>query len=108
MGREVWSTLAVNDHLFPRNFATDVMLFDRRLFPVPEDGFLPDHWATYDPHLPVELRRNSSEWSRWALVEEVSKRRRELADACPLRLFRTYGHKPATPWPASPPSRPVP
>lgn len=35
MGREVWATYAVNDHLQPKAFVADVLLHDRLVIPVP-------------------------------------------------------------------------
>jgi len=65
MSREVWSTYSVNDHLYPQNFPADVMLFDRLVFPVPEDGEFPHFDAGYDPTLPLEWIRIDAEWRRW-------------------------------------------
>ena len=45
--------------------AADVMLFDRLVFPVPEEGIFPSPDAGYDPGLPVEWIRNGPEWARW-------------------------------------------
>ena len=64
MSREGLVNILVTDHLHPRNFAADVMLFDRLVFPVPEQGRL-DPYIAYDPHLPFEWKRDEAEWSRW-------------------------------------------
>ena len=37
MGREMWATYSVNDHLRARAFIADVMLFDKLVIPVPPD-----------------------------------------------------------------------
>jgi hypothetical protein len=64
MSRELWATYSVKDHLRPRELAVDVMLFDRLVFPVPEEGHFPEN---SDPTKrgPVEWKRNAAEWSRW-------------------------------------------
>lgn len=38
MPREVWGTYSVIDHKAPRAFIADVMLYDRLVLPVPEEG----------------------------------------------------------------------
>jgi len=64
MSRELWATYSVKDHLRPRELAVDVMLFDRLVFPVPEEGRFPEN---SDPteRGPVEWERNAAEWTRW-------------------------------------------
>ena len=50
MGREVWGTYSVRDHLREHPWAADVLLYDRLVVPVPpEPG---------DP-------RDPAEWARW-------------------------------------------
>jgi len=46
MGFETWATYAVNDHLMPRAFVRDVMMFDRLVVPIPPTG-------------------DANEWERW-------------------------------------------
>ena len=53
MSREVWSTYSVKDHLYPRNFPADVMMFDRLVFPVPEVGSFPAG-EVYETSTPME------------------------------------------------------
>ena len=44
MGREMWATYSVNDHLRPRAFIADVMLFDKLVIPVPPDDAARAEW----------------------------------------------------------------
>jgi hypothetical protein len=44
MGRELWATYSVKDHLDPMALAADIMMFDRLVFPVPEAG----DWARWE------------------------------------------------------------
>ena len=66
MGRQVWATYAVTDHLQSRALAADIMLFDRLVFPVPEIADIP-----YQEDSPggnrgrVVWTRNPAEWARW-------------------------------------------
>lgn len=62
MSLELWATYSVKDHLEPRALATDIVLFDRLVFPVPETGLI-----TGNPleHGPVEWEPNPVEWARW-------------------------------------------
>jgi hypothetical protein len=65
MAYELWATYSVKDHLEPRRFAADLMLFDRLVFPVPEQGsFPPDSGSPIDIG-PVEWVRDEVEWARW-------------------------------------------
>jgi hypothetical protein len=65
MSQQVWSTYAVNDHLHPRALATDIMLFDRLVFPVPQVADLRYQEADPTQPGPVVWSRNSVEWDRW-------------------------------------------
>jgi hypothetical protein len=73
MSQELWATYSVEDHLNPRALATDIMLFDRLVFPVPETaqfGVVPTQEFPQnngDPteRGPVEWKRNPTEWARW-------------------------------------------
>jgi hypothetical protein len=67
MAYELWATYSVKDHLQPRPLAADLMLFDRLVFPVPEQGdFPPDSGSLIDVG-PVEWVRDDVEWARWEL-----------------------------------------
>jgi hypothetical protein len=65
MSRELWATYSVKDHLQPRALAADVMLFDRLVFPVPEEGSFPENSGPPDARGPVEWKQNPAEWARW-------------------------------------------
>lgn len=65
MGREVWATYSVKDHLTPRALAADIMLFDRLVFPVPQTPEIKYEQTAADGRGPVVWRRNSQEWARW-------------------------------------------
>jgi hypothetical protein len=43
---ELWGTFAVADHLRPAPFVTDVLLYDRLVIPVPEQGHRDKEWST--------------------------------------------------------------
>jgi hypothetical protein len=62
MSNELWAAYSVKDHRTPRTFATDLMLFDRLVFPVPEKVEVQG-----DPigPGPVRRERNEAEWKRW-------------------------------------------
>jgi hypothetical protein len=65
MAYELWATYSVKDHLEPRRLAADLMLFDRLVFPVPEQGhFPPDSSSPIDIGR-VEWLRDEAEWARW-------------------------------------------
>lgn len=65
MSKELWATYSVKDHLQARTFAADVMLFDRLVFPVPEQGSFPPDSGCPDELGPVAWSRNADEWARW-------------------------------------------
>ena len=44
MARERWGSFSVRDHLNTRALATDVLLYDRLIFPVPPKGVTKRHW----------------------------------------------------------------
>ena len=50
MGRETWGTYSVRDHLVPRAFVADVLLYDRLVIPIPP---------------PKPLEEHEREWTRW-------------------------------------------
>lgn len=63
MSMEVWATYSVKDHLDARALAADIMLFDRLVFPVPQQ-------AEYEFTNPngggtTKWSRNPVEWARW-------------------------------------------
>ncbi len=62
MSRELRATYSVKAHLEPRAFAASVMLFDRPVFPFPEDSHVLG--APLHPPGPVEWTRNSKELQR--------------------------------------------
>jgi hypothetical protein len=45
--KEVWATYSVRDHLAPKAFVADVMLYDRLVIPVPAEND-ESHWAEWD------------------------------------------------------------
>ena len=65
MSQELWATYSVKDHLQPRALAADIMLFDRLVFPVPENAGFPANSGPPDTPGPVEWTRNPVEWARW-------------------------------------------
>jgi hypothetical protein len=65
MTKELWATYSVNDHLHPRRFAADVMLYDRLVFPVPETGSPPPYVPGAQNNPPAIWTRNDAEWARW-------------------------------------------
>jgi hypothetical protein len=62
MNHELWATYSVKDHGTPRAFATDLMLFDRLVFPVPEKAEVEGYPIGPGP---VKRERNEAEWKRW-------------------------------------------
>jgi hypothetical protein len=64
MSRELWATYSVMDHLEPRALAADIMLFDRLVFPVPENARFPENSNPIEVG-PVEWKPNPDEWARW-------------------------------------------
>jgi hypothetical protein len=62
MSHELWATYSVKDHYMPRAFATDIMLFDRLVFPVPEKAEVDGYPIGPGP---VTRERNAAEWERW-------------------------------------------
>ncbi|WP_428658453.1 hypothetical protein [Reyranella sp.] len=67
MAYELWATYSVKDHLEPRRLAADLMLFDRLVFPVPEQGRFPPNSGSPVDIGPVEWVRDEVEWARWEL-----------------------------------------
>lgn len=65
MSLELWATYSVKDHLEPRALATDIVLFDRLVFPVPETGQITGNPIQPGP---VEWKRNPEEWRRWEIA----------------------------------------
>jgi hypothetical protein len=65
MKQEVWATYSVKDHLDPRPIATDIMLFDRLVFPVPELSSFPEGSAPPDQPGDIAWERDPEEWARW-------------------------------------------
>jgi hypothetical protein len=45
--KEVWATYSVRDHLAPKAFVADVMLYDRLVIPVPAEND-ESHLAEWD------------------------------------------------------------
>ena len=66
MSQELWATYSVKDHLQPRRLAADIMLFDRLVFPVPEQARLPENSPPIDQTGPIEWVQNPAEWARWS------------------------------------------
>ena len=64
MSQELWATYSVKDHLGPRALAADI-LFDRLVFPVPENACFPEGSGSPDTLGPVQWTRNEPEWARW-------------------------------------------
>jgi hypothetical protein len=62
MGHELWATYSVRDHCTPRALATDIMLFDRLVFPVPETAGIKGNPVKRGR---VMRERNPAEWERW-------------------------------------------
>ena len=65
MSQELWATYSVKDHLEPRALAADIMLFDRLVFPVPENAQIPENSGPPEEKGPVEWKQNPKEWTRW-------------------------------------------
>src|SRR5438876_6246524 len=65
MNQELWATYSVKDHLQPRALAADIMLFDRLVFPVPEDACFPENSGPPNISGPVAWKKNRDEWKRW-------------------------------------------
>lgn len=61
MSRELWGTYSVRDHLRPRAFVADVMLFDRVVLPVPPQG-------------------SAEEWRRWEREGWAPERQAEMLE----------------------------
>ncbi len=45
--KEVWATYSTRDHLAPKAFVADVMLYDRLVIPVPDEGD-EAHWRDWN------------------------------------------------------------
>lgn len=65
MSEELWATYSVKDHLQPRALAADILLFDRLVFPVPENARFPENSGPPDRPGEVEWTPNPAEWARW-------------------------------------------
>jgi hypothetical protein len=65
VSRDLWATYSVRDHLNPRTLAVDMMLFDRLVFPVPEDAYFPQNSGSLMDRGSVEWKRNDAEWAVW-------------------------------------------
>jgi hypothetical protein len=65
MGRQVWATYSVKDHVDRRSLAADIMLYDRLVFPVPQTPDLQYDKADPIQHEQVIWSRNPVEWARW-------------------------------------------
>ena len=52
--KEVWATYSVRDHLAPKAFMADVMLYDRLVIPIPAPGD-EVHWNDWNPRRQEEL-----------------------------------------------------
>jgi len=65
MSQELWATYSVKDHQEPRGLAADILLFDRLVFPVPENAHFPENSGPPDSSGAVEWTPNPDEWARW-------------------------------------------
>lgn len=63
MGREVWGTYSVRDHLAPQAWTADVFVYDKLVIPVPPG----------DDHI-----EGSAEWKRWHRMGWKPERQQEL------------------------------
>jgi hypothetical protein len=73
MGHELWATYSVRDHCTPRALATDIMLFDRLVFPVPETAGIKGNPVKRGR---VMRERNPAEWERWQKEHGILRARR--------------------------------
>jgi hypothetical protein len=80
MSKELWATYSVKDHLQPRALAADVMLFDRLVFPVPEDARFPENSGLPNGTGPVDWTSNPVEWARWQREQWDPDRQHELLE----------------------------
>jgi hypothetical protein len=87
MSQELWATYSVRDHKnwktdrsTARNLAADIMLYDRLVFPVPEDGRFPENSGRPDVRGPVEWVSNQAEYDRWKEMEWDPDDQHELLD----------------------------
>ncbi len=65
MKRELWATYSVKDHFDPRILATDVLLFDRLVFPVPQQPDRLETEGAYSPQTDMLWKIDAEEWARW-------------------------------------------
>lgn len=72
MGREVWGTYSVRDHLQEHPWAADVLLYDRLVIPVP-----PAPGSSEDP----------AEWARWQANGWEPERQQELLTVLGERAY---------------------
>ena len=92
MSQELWATYSVDDHLNPRALATDMMLFDRLVFPVPET---PQNTGNLERG-PVEWKRNPAEWARWTAKGWDPDGQKQLLDLLQLDPKQSVVRK--VPW----------
>ena len=69
MSKDFWATYSVTDHLEPRSLVADIMLYDRLVFPVPQDSSPPGEWT-----------RNNDEWTRWKKAAWDPDRQEQLLE----------------------------
>jgi hypothetical protein len=65
MSLELWATYSVKDHQEPRFLASDILLFDRLVFPVPEIAHFPENSSPADQPGAVVWEADPEEWARW-------------------------------------------
>lgn len=65
MSQELWATYSVKDHQEPRALAADILLFDRLVFPVPENARFSENSGPPTSTGAVEWTPNPDEWARW-------------------------------------------
>jgi hypothetical protein len=56
MSRERWGTFSVTDHLRPRPFVAEVLLYDRLIVPVPSDDREREYWRDKERHWDPDLQ----------------------------------------------------
>jgi hypothetical protein len=80
MSRETWATYSVKDHLEPRSLAIDLMLFDRLVFPVPEDAHIPPGTNLLASNGEVRWVSDPVERARWEAYEWNPEAQAELLE----------------------------
>jgi hypothetical protein len=70
MARERWGSFSVADHLKPRAFVADVLLYDKLVIPYPPDGKERERWAKkkWDP---AKLSKVLKLLDEYELVEQI-------------------------------------